>query len=295
MLLDHPGAERQWGESLAGIIDSDPRTVGNVWAGVRKAMSCLDIASVRRRFDPARLRQVEIDRLLDESGTVYVIAREADPAARMLLCLVSEIARTAKARADRSPNGRLVPPLLMLLDEIANWSPLPDLPTWVSGLGGSGIVIVAVFQSRAQMEDTWGEQAATAMWDAATIKLVLGGVTSDETLRGLSALDRRTRRSDLVPVQVRPRRGGSSVSSSVRSKPVLDVGEIRQLPEGLGLLLFKGAPPMLVQMTAYYRRKDAKQLTADRARVEALILDSTPATRPAAGPAAPILPAAPLT
>ena len=53
--------------------------------------------------------------------------------------------------------GRLVPPLLML-DEIANWSPLPDLPTWVSGLGGSGIPVVAVFQSRAQMEDTWGEK-----------------------------------------------------------------------------------------------------------------------------------------
>ena len=120
------------------------------------------------------------------------------------------------------------------------------------------------------------------MWDAATIKLVLGGVTNDDTLRGLSALPGNgTRRPG--PGRRPSHTTGGSVSSSVRSKPVLDIGEIRGLPDGLGLLLYKGAAPMLVQMTAYYRRKDAQQLAADRDRIEALILDPAAGQRPPTG------------
>ena len=87
---------------------------------------------------------------------------------------------------------------------------------------------------------------------------------------------------------------GGSVSSSVRSKPVLDIGEIRGLPDGLGLLLYKGAAPMLVQMTPFSRRKDATQLAADRDRIEALILDPATGQRPPTSTVGPIMPAAPL-
>ena len=37
------------------------------------------------------------------------------------------------------------------------------------------------------------------------------------------------------------------------------------------LMFYKGLDPMLVQMTAYYRRSDRKQLAADRAAVERAI------------------------
>jgi len=41
--------------------------------------------------------------------------------------------------------------------------------------GGSGIVTIAVIQSRAQMVRTWGIGAAKAIWDSCTITGILGG------------------------------------------------------------------------------------------------------------------------
>ena len=49
---------------------------------------------------------------------------------------------------------------------------------------------------------------------------------------------------------------------------MLDTGEIRGLPEGTMLMFYKGLDPMLVQMTAYYRRPDRRRLAADRELVE---------------------------
>ncbi len=52
---------------------------------------------------------------------------------------------------------------------------------------------------------------------------------------------------------------------------MLTTGEIRGLPEGTMLMFYKGVDPMLVRMTAYYRRTDRKQLASARAAVERAI------------------------
>ena len=49
---------------------------------------------------------------------------------------------------------------------------------------------------------------------------------------------------------------------------MLQAGEIRGLPEGTALMLYKGLNPMLVTMTAYYRRRDAATINAARTTVE---------------------------
>jgi len=116
------------------------------------------------------------------------LAESDDSASRLLQCLVADITRTAKTIADRSPKARFDPPLTLVLDEIANWAPLPALPTYVSAYGGSGIVTVAIIQSRSQMARTWGMDAAKAIWDSCTITGILGGVTDAENLRDFAAI-----------------------------------------------------------------------------------------------------------
>ena len=191
----------------------------------------------------------------------------------MLQCLVADITRTAKQLADRSPKARLDPPLTLVLDEIANWAPLPALPTYVSAYGGSGIVTIAVIQSRAQMARTWGIDAAKAIWDSCTITGILGGVTDAENLRDFAAI---AGERDETTWHASTGRGGGllggkgdagrSYSEQTRTRAVLDTGEIRGLPEGTMLMFYKGLDPMLVQMTAYYRRPDRKQLAAPAPR-----------------------------
>ena len=91
----------------------------------------------------------------------------------MVAAYVEDITETARALAARAPRARLDPPLLLALDEIANLTPLPSLPSLMAEGGGSGITTLAVLQSLAQARNRCGEHAADAIWDAATVKVVL--------------------------------------------------------------------------------------------------------------------------
>ena len=161
----------------------------------------------------------------------------------------------------------------LVLDEIANFAPLPALPTYVSGYGGSGMVTMVVIQGRAQMARTWGSDAAKAIWYSATITGILGGGTSAEDLRDFCAI---AGQRDELSWQGSTGRGGGvfgggegrSYSEHVTQRAVLGEGEIRGLPEGTMLMFYKGMDPMLVQMTAYFRRKNARRLKAGRQAVQ---------------------------
>ncbi|WP_051266027.1 type IV secretory system conjugative DNA transfer family protein [Nakamurella lactea] len=262
-------AEPEWAGMLAGVINGDDRMRDNTWSGVRVAMAGLDVAAVRKRFEPKPGQNFDIVDFLRRSGTLYLLARDNDPAGRMLSALIADVTRIAKMLGDASPGGRLDPPLSLMLDEIANFSPLPDLPEYISGFGGSGIVTFVVFQDVAQVEAKWGKDIAAAMWGAATITMVLGGVKSGDTLRDLMLLTGE--RDEETWSTSRSGVSQHTVSSTVRLRPVLDAGEIRGIPEGLGLMLFKGNPPALVTMTPYFRRPEAAELEEHRARWEAVI------------------------
>jgi len=108
------------------------------------------------------------------------------------------------------------------------------------------------------MARTWGMDAAKAIWDSCTITGILGGVTDAENLRDFAAI---AGERDETTWQASTGRGGGlfstgqdagrSFSEQVRTRAVLDTGEIRGLPEGTMLMFYKGLNPMLVRMTAY--------------------------------------------
>ena len=132
-----------------------------------------------------------------------------------------------------------------------------------------------VIQSRAQMARTWGVDAAKAIWDSCTITGILGGVTDAENLRDFAAIAGERDETNWTASTGRSAGifgskgdSGRSYSEQTRTRAVLDTGEIRGLPEGTMLMFYKGLNPMLVRMTAYYRRPDRRQLDEDRSAVE---------------------------
>ena len=59
------------------------------------------------------------------------------------------------------------------------------------------------------------------------------------------------------------------VASSCQSLRHAD--RIRRLPFGTGIILLRSAPPIITDLRPWPGRSDAKQLTADRAEIEALL------------------------
>ena len=177
-------------------------------------------------FDPAAF--------LAEHGTLFLLgtAAGAGAAASLVAALVEDIVETARHTAAASPRARLDPPLLLALDEIGTLAPLPSLPALMSDGGGSGITTLAVLQSLSQARDKWGEQQAGTLWDAAIVKLILGGGSHARDLADLSALIGD--RDEPTHTIARDATGTRSSSTSTRRVPVLDPSRLRTLPFGTG-------------------------------------------------------------
>jgi type IV secretory pathway TraG/TraD family ATPase VirD4 len=255
-----PDSAVGWGDSLEGIVRMDSRTRDSIWAGVRAALSALADPAVREALSPAGGEGLDPARLLRESGTLYLLGTGAGAgaSAAFIAALLEDVTETARHLASKQPGGRLEPPLAVILDEIANLCAVPSLPSLMADGGGSGISTLVVIQSLAQARDKWSEQAAAAMWDAATLRLILGGSAQPRDLQELSAVCGE--RDDEVRNWSRGSDGSRSVSASTRRVPILAQDVIRTLPFGTGVLLARTSPPIILRMQPWTARPDADEI-----------------------------------
>lgn len=268
ILNRHTGVADGWADALEASIHSDPRTRDSIWLGVRQSLAALADPDVLAAVEPKAGESFDPATFLRESGTLYLLASAvaSGSCAPLVAAFVEDITETARALAARSPGARLDPPLLLALDEIANLTPLPSLPSLMAEGGGSGITTLAVLQSLAQARARWGEHAADAIWDAATVKIVLGGLAKyrdlDDVARLVGEVD------ELTETRSRGRAGERSSSTSVRTVPVMPASVLRTLPFGTGVLLLRQTKPTVIDLAAWTARRDATELRTDQQAVE---------------------------
>lgn len=266
-----PGAATGWAESLQAMIDSDPRTRDSIWQGVSLALGSLADPRVLDAVSPGSGESFEPETFIRERGTLFLLATGsgAGASAALVAALVEDLIETARRMAARSPGTRLDPPLLLALDEIANLAPLPSLPTLMAEGGGSGITTMPVLQSLSQARDRWNEHQASAIWDAAIVKVILGGASGSRDLQDIANLiGERDEYTDSVTLGDH---GTRSNQRSIRRVPILPPDRIRRLPFGTGIILLRSAPPIITDLRPWPGRSDAAQLATDRAEIEALL------------------------
>ncbi len=268
-ILGRTGAAPGWDDALDQAAHADPRTRDSIWLGVRQSLSALADPRVLDAVTPRPGEDFDPESFLRDKGTLYVLgtASGAGAAASLVAALVEDMVETARRLAASSPRGRLDPPLLLALDEIGNLAPLPSLPALMSEGGGSGITTLAVLQSLSQARDRWGEQAAGTLWDAAIAKIILGGGSNARDLNDLVSLIGE--RDDHTLAVSRGAYGEKSTSTSVRRVPVMDTSRLRTLPFGTAVLLLRTAPPIVLDLSPWTARGDARSLTNGRGGVEA--------------------------
>ncbi|KJK11968.1 type VI secretion protein [Terrabacter sp. 28] len=272
-----PAAAHAWHHGLDSIISADPRQRDSVWAMVSIAFAALADPRVLDAVSPGPDERLEPADVLAKNGTVFLLGTStgAVATAGLVGAFLEDVLEVARRKAASSPASRLDPPLSMILDEAANY-PLPSLASLMSDGGGSGIATTVVLQSLAQARAVWGEHAASAIWDAAIVKLVLGGGSNARDLDDLSKLI-GTRRKQ-VTSRSTGHDGRGSTSTSTSEVPILAPAELRTLPFGHAVLLLRSAPPIALTLDPWTKRKDAAELIAARLDLEQKIRDGSAAT-----------------
>ena len=271
VLSAHPGAADGWADSLDAMVQADPRTRDSIWQGVSLALASLADPRVLDAVSPAPGEEFDPESFLRDGGTLYLLATGAGAgaSAALVAAFIEDLLEAARKIAARSPGARMDPPLLLALDEIGNLSPLPSLPTLMAEGGGTGITTLPVLQSLAQAREKWGENNANAIWDASIVKIILGGASNSRDLQDLSTLiGDRDETTDSVTTDAY---GSHSTQRSVRRLPILPPDVLRTLPFGTGVVMLRTARPIITNLRAWPRRRDADQLHRDRTEIEQLL------------------------
>jgi type IV secretory pathway TraG/TraD family ATPase VirD4 len=270
ILASDPRAATSWHQALESIVTADQRQRDSVWAMVSIAFSSLADPRVLDALTPGPGEQFDPEVFLRRRGTVFLVGTStgASATAGIVGAFVEDVAEVARRMAARSSGARIDPPLSMILDEAANY-PLPSLTSLMSEGGGTGISTTVVLQSLAQARAVWGEHEAAAIWDAAILKVILGGGSNARDLDDLSRLiGQRDERQFSESTGTDGRR---SRSSSTRQVPILDSSQLRMLPFGTAVLIYRSARPIVLSMRPWTQRDDATALEDGRRRLETLI------------------------
>jgi type IV secretion system protein VirD4 len=278
ILATNPAAALSWDQGLEAIVGAEQRQRDSVWAMVAIAFASLADPRVLDAVSPGPGEQFDPQTFLRRRGTVFLVGTStgASATAGLVGAFVEDVAEAARRLAAGSPSARIDPPLSMILDEAANY-PLPSLASLMSEGGGTGITTMVVLQSLAQARAVWGEHEAAAIWDAASVKLILGGGSNARDLEDLSKLIGR--RDERQYSETFDDDGRRSSSSSMHEVPVMDTSRLRMLPFGTAVLMLRAARPIVLTMTSWTARPGAEQLQCSRRRLEEVIERASSQTR----------------
>jgi type IV secretion system protein VirD4 len=193
--------------------------------------------------------------LLDEGGTLYLIAPESEQEllAPLFGGILGAVLRACEERA--SETGPLERPLRILADEAAHLAPLAKLPTYLAVSGGWGVRWCVVYQSLAQVRHRYGDEADAVLGNL-LCKLVLGPVQDAETRRYVDEL----LDEEVTTSTSRARNGGlgSDVSTTTHERRAAKVSAQRlmQLREGEAVFIHGRDLPAITHLPLWWDRRD---------------------------------------
>lgn len=266
VLTNHPHAAPFWHRLLDGALRGDDRTAGNTTATVQQAMSLFFQADIRKRCVPSQgCPATDVEDVIARGGTIYLLGRE-DPyasASPLMTAVAEHVLDSALHVANRSPHGRLCPPMLACLDELPSTAPLPTLRTRMANERALGLAFIYAAQSWRQLAAIFGEQEARALFGLTNVLCMFGGskdVSFNQEISDLLGPVRVTRLS----WQGGRGHGRSSHSDDI---PILTGAEVRQMPERHALVVAENGRPVVARLDRCIDGRAGRLLLSAQAQV----------------------------
>lgn len=250
---------------LAGLGATDPREMSGIWSSAAGILAAYRSEQVLDHSSPVNFDPFGLARTPD---TVYVCA----PARHQNLVAPAVVALLDQVRAGSYSSWKPgAAPLTMVLDELANIAPIPDLPALLSEGGSQGVLTFACLQDLSQARQRWGD-AADGLLSLFGAKVVLPGIADMTTLELVSRLGGEV---DVPSMSVTrspiwsPARGAPSVTWSNQRQRRLPLDAVSQQPRGTALLISGSQPTQRVRVVPWWemdilRRAPSRDL--DRSR-----------------------------
>ncbi|MEV7403588.1 type IV secretory system conjugative DNA transfer family protein [Streptomyces sp. NPDC091267] len=164
LLRTHPKAA----SGLAGLLESaltaHPERREMAQELTVRAFGALSSVHIREACTPNRADSLALESFADEGGSLYVVGepienpRSGPGAMPLLTALAADVVEHGRRMAARSSDGRLDPPMTLVLDDVAAVAPLPGLPDLLAAGQTLGLPTVALLRSPEQARARWTQQ-----------------------------------------------------------------------------------------------------------------------------------------
>jgi len=253
----HPEQDLRDGATAAragarAIWSLDERTRGAVYATCHTMLRAWQDPSVAAAADA---QEIDLDWLLSGSNTLYLCgpAHEQQRLAPVFAGLLGDLFQQAYQTADRT--GGPLPLTLVVLDEAGN-TPAAWLPSVASTCAGIGILLVTIWQSKAQIDQAYGTLADSVVTNHGT-KLLFSGISDRSTLEYAAALlgDEELQQRSLTADPSLLGGAPHTVTHAATTAKLVPNDVLRRIPPGRALLIHGTLLPAELTHRPYYRQR----------------------------------------
>lgn len=167
ILRTHPKATAGLAGLLESALTAHPERREVAQQLTIRALSALSTVHIREACTPNRTDSLALESFANEAGTLYVVGEPIeDPrthpgAMPLLTALAADVVEHGRRMAARSSDGRLDPPMTLVLDDLAAVAPFPRLPELLATGQAQGLPAVVLLRSAEQARARWTDPLPT--------------------------------------------------------------------------------------------------------------------------------------
>ena len=192
---------------------------------------------------------IDAEKFCSEKCAVFVILPEEDQSKYfMVSLLIQQLYREILSIADEK-GGTLDKRVMFYCDELGTFPKIDGLEALFSAGRSRKISIVAIIQSFAQLEQTYGKQGMEIITDNTQLTVFGGFAPNSQSAEVLSkALGEQTVLSGSVS-------HGREQSKSLQmiGRPLMTVDELKSMPKGQFIVMKTGTHPMISKLKLYFK------------------------------------------
>lgn len=192
---------------------------------------------------------IDAERFVHEKSAVFIVLPEEDQSKYfMVSLLIQQIYRELLVIADEY-GGSLPNRVMFYLDEFGTFPKIEGAEAMFSAGRSRKISIVAIIQSFAQLEQTYGKQGMEIITDNTQLTVFGGFAPNSQSAEVLSkALGEQTVQSGYVSL-------GRDKSQTVQmiGRPLMTVDELKSMPKGQFIVMKTGTHPMISKLKLYFK------------------------------------------
>ena len=233
---------------------------------------------------------IDVEDFCNRKSAIYLVLPEEDATKHFLVSLIlQQIYREMLTVADEK-GGRLDKRVMIYADEIGTLPKIDGLEMMFSASRSRKISIVAIIQSLAQFEKTYGKEGPEIIVDNCQCTLFGSFAPNSKTAEVMSqSLGKQTVLSGSVSKAAG--KDDSSRTLQMIERPLMTVDELKSMPKGSFIVMKTGCHPMKTRLKLFFRwgisfesaysvteQAERKVLYADSEELEAEILKMFPQT-----------------